>query len=1229
MPAVPLSRRTNRLEIPTPYFVAGGTLAGRIRSYVERQADTDLYQALLAGEYCYVLDTRQVGKSSLIVRSARRLREAGRRTAILDLSTFGDAAEEEQWYFQLVSDLARVLGMEEEAEAFWDARLRVSCAQRWFLTVRDLILPRLEGPLVVFVDELEAVRKLSFSTDGLFAMIRALSNLRAEEPSAERLTFCLVGVATPADLIRDPRTTPFNVGRRIELRDFAPGEMASLAQGLHGTQRQREEQVRRIGFWTGGHPYLTQRFCQAAAGTGRPLNRPELDALCHRLFLCRRAQSEEVNLHFVRRQVLDDPQATDLLLHYDRLRSGERMEAGTGGGLTDRLLLSGLARIDADPDFPRLRVRNRIYARVFGRRWVRASLPGVEARRQKQALRLGFLRASLLWCGLAAALLFALARQWQVNRQQGSISHLETKLKAASGDLERKSREVERAAGRLAGLDARIAGKDGEVRRLDAAAHRLAAENEKERGLLAQARGAQRDALRSAAAVREDSETRREAALALMGSVTSGQEFDALEHGLRAVAPALGRHAPPPGEAIQALSAAVSAGIYRLFLLPHRFRLETAEFSPDGRRIVTAGSSPDIYVWDAQAGRLLRRVRVLPDALKSPRVWTAEYSADGRYLVTAGCDRTARLWDAASLLTPAPRCVWTVPCGEGGDPPVLARFSKTGRYLAVSGASERGCAATVYEVGARRKVAVLPHSGAIESMDFNGPYSEEERRIALAGKDSPTVTVYDFLSSTVAHTYTRSSGDPARRVRFDYWDDAFYSAGNRGVVTRWEAGAPDGSDTRGEDHSKDYLGHQGPVSCLATSRDGCLVASAGFNDGLVQIWSGIVFSHPLYTLRSHAAQVTSVRFSGDCTRVVTASYDGTAEVWLLDCHAYSAGKPLNYVALSPDGKRIAAPSEGHVEVWHAEWDPRHDGEFRAWTKYWVGNGGSDPVRGKVYHAAYSPDGTQIATAAGQGDVRVWDVTQEGRPVTRYVRMRGHSQGQKVNCVAFSPDGRMLLSASDDGTARLWDARTGQALDAFESPDRVVSCAFSPDGKQVLAGCADGGTRLYSLDRRQPARLMQPPGERGWASQHYPWSVAFSPDGKQVLTGDADGNAYLWDRASGKRLASLAYGQAQVFCAQYSADGTRVLAVGGGGYAKIWNVHQALAEARLGRGCVPALSIRPSTDMLFGGQFSPDGQYIFVAGEDCLVRKYPVTVGALVREARRIRALGTSLLPESR
>src|SRR5205085_6477025 len=128
--------------------------------------------------------------------------------------------------------------------------------------------------LVICIDEIDSVRSLPFSTDEFFAAIRECYNRRSVDAEYNRLTFCLLGVATPADLITDPRTTPFNIGRRIELTDFTEAEAAPLALGftyvLDGERvfhqsAEAEALLKRVLYWTGGHPYLTQRLCSALA----------------------------------------------------------------------------------------------------------------------------------------------------------------------------------------------------------------------------------------------------------------------------------------------------------------------------------------------------------------------------------------------------------------------------------------------------------------------------------------------------------------------------------------------------------------------------------------------------------------------------------------------------------------------------------------------------------------------------------------------------------------------------------------------------------------------------------------------------------------------------------------------------------------------------------------------------------------------------------------------------
>ena len=118
-----------------------GTIPGDAPSYVIRQADDDLYQSLTQGAFCYVLTARQMGKSSLMARTAKRLEQAGVASAIVDLTQIGSERGDQaaaQWYFGIANLIHRQLKIATPLRPWWQERADLSSVQRLTDFFREL-----------------------------------------------------------------------------------------------------------------------------------------------------------------------------------------------------------------------------------------------------------------------------------------------------------------------------------------------------------------------------------------------------------------------------------------------------------------------------------------------------------------------------------------------------------------------------------------------------------------------------------------------------------------------------------------------------------------------------------------------------------------------------------------------------------------------------------------------------------------------------------------------------------------------------------------------------------------------------------------------------------------------------------------------------------------------------------------------------------------------------------
>jgi WD40 repeat protein/tetratricopeptide (TPR) repeat protein len=453
---------------------------------------------------------------------------------------------------------------------------------------------------------------------------------------------------------------------------------------------------------------------------------------------------------------------------------------------------------------------------------------------------------------------------------------------------------------------------------------------------------------------------------------------------------------------------------------------------------------------------------------------------------------------------------------------------------------------------------------------------------------------------------------------------------------------------------RELKGHTTGVASAAFSPDGTRLVTGGDalprsvgpggltgkqGPGETKVWDARTWM-PVFDLKGHTGAVTSIGFSPDGTRIITAGGDfnvpSEVKVW----DAQKGGKPLlelngigdNAVSFSPDGTRfITANDDGTATVVDAKTGAvllkvHQQASYAGGQDIWVGHG--------VLSAAFSPDGTRIVTTGGTasaGEVTVWDA----RTGAELLALNGHTSW--VMSSAFSPDGTRIITGSFDGTAKVWDARTGTGrLELGGQWQGVSGMAFSPDGTRLVTASGDRTAKVW--DTRKGSVVLELKGTRGHISH-----VSFSPDGTRIVTGggggEKPGHATIWDAQTGKPVLELRGFKEGVVSAAFSRDGTRIvtggaqLGFGLDGYElKMWDARTGqvlhdFTEAPLERIFTP---LAPG----WKAAFSPDGtRFVTYGGNDAKQRGSAVIVrdaqtGKVLSEMK-IYAFSVSFSPDSK
>ncbi len=657
-------------------------------------------------------------------------------------------------------------------------------------------------------------------------------------------------------------------------------------------------------------------------------------------------------------------------------------------------------------------------------------------------------------------------------------------------------------------------------------------------------------------------------------------------------------------EAADALRQALFMPHLSAYLVGHEARVLSAQFSPNGRSIVTASADNTARVWNAATGKQITLLRG-----HEGEVTSAQFSPDSKSIVTASADKTARVWDAATGKQ--------ITLFRGHEDRVLdAQFSPDGKSIVTTSADK---SARVWDAATGKQIALL--SGHKDYV-YTAQFSPDGESIVTVGADN---TARMWNAATGRQTaLLRGYEDHVLGAQFSPDGESivtasggFYRSDNTARV--WDAAT-------GEQIAL-LRGHEDYVASAQFSPDSKSIVTASY-DGTARVWDAAT-GKQIALLRGHEDHVLGAQFSPDGKSIVTVSSDNTVRMWDAATGKQTAllsGHEAHMLTaeFSPDGKSIVTVSSDNIaQVWEAVTDKQMILSSILPSSY----------ESYVTSADYSPDGRFIATASADGTVQVWDVVT-GHKTDLF---GGHDTDIYIAQYSpqFSPDSKSIVTVDADNSAQVWDAATGRKIALLSGHDgHVYSAQFSRDGKSIVTASADNTARVWNATTGKQIALLSghegyvysaqysPDGKyiitistnniaRTWDSnldmqnirmwdaatyeqiallsghERYITSAQFAPDSKSIVTASYDGTARVWDTATGKQITLLRGHEGEVYSVQFSRDGSSIVTAGADGTTRVWDAVTGQQIAL----------IRGHKGKVYTAQFSPDDKSIVTASAD--------------------------------
>jgi WD40 repeat protein len=1137
-------------------YQIGGSLDATSPTYIERRADHELYTALNSGEFCYVLNSRQMGKSSLRIRIMHRLRQKGFRCVSIDLTNIGSKnITAQQWYRGIAFELCRNLELLNRLnfKPWWQDHEVLSPIQQLSCFIEDVLLQEIrDEKIFIFIDEIDSVLCLDFSVDDFFALIRYYGNRRAEQTQSRRLTFALFGVATPTDLIQDCNRTPFNIGRAIALEGFRTEEIQPLVQGLTSVVNNPQQVVAEILYWTAGQPFLTQKLCWLVVNHPSPTNQPIAQLVQQKIVQNWKIQDHPNHLKIIHDRLLSNQQRAGKYLGiYQKILQEGSISTDDSVEQVE-LLLSGLVVKRGD----QLTVYNRIYQSVFNLQWVEQQLSNLRpyAAMLNQWIHADYQDSSRLLQGQAL-------KDAQLWAQDKSLSDLDYRFLAASKESEQRVIQKILEAERIKEMEARLV---EQARRFQ----------QKQENIKLQKRLLGVVSTAFCVATGWGITAFWQYQQAIRGEVTAiatasnslfelNQRLDALVQAIKArhrlnqlklVDPAITAHVntvltqalysadeynrlpgdwgiaySPDGQLIVTSYGAKiqlwkSDGTLIRTISGHRGDIRQLTFSPDGQRIASASEDNTVKTWSLD-GKLIATFTG-----HQAEVWEVAFTPNRERIISASEDGTVKLWTLDGKVVQTLSGYRKAVFGFAFNPKTLTlAIADSGKTLQLwkldSDDQIRPLQPLISQQGLINALSFSPDGKTLASASHTGGVKlwQRDRLGQFAVFPYRTIAAHSSLISTLTFSpdsQTFASGS---------WDKTIKLWNRKGVLLNV------------------FNGHKARLARVLFSPDGKTLASSNSQilasssgDRSLRFWH---LQNPVSrTLHAHRKlAVLQAVFSQDGQKIASASEDTTIKLWQGDGKFFDTlnghSAHVLSVAFSPDDQILASGSwDGTLGFWQFEVGTGKYSRFKQLAGH----------RSAVWKVAFSNDGQHFASASQDGTVKLWS-----RQGDLLQNMRGHSG--EVRSVAFSPNGQLLASAGMDKTIRLWTIQ-GKLLQTLRGHhDSVLSIAWSPDGQQLVSGSDDHTIKLWNNKGSLQKTLLGHVAEvRG---------LVFSPDGQFLASASADKTIKLW-KTDGTELITLKGHANPVWSVGFSPDGQHLLSTSEDGTVKLWRLDLALQPKQL-------------------------------------------------------------------